>query len=134
MLCLYILFYLNYLGTITSLLFQHYYLKAVSRCLNFGGADDIVYCQQLANLCTLQLYDTNSQACKDHLEIVGERSVLTRGITNWVTGMPLLYFGGTDANAVCTTYAYKKRVTLNGLVMQYVLASYYMNGTFAGRR
>jgi hypothetical protein len=98
-----------------------------------GTPDDVVYCHQLANLCVLQLYDRNSQACIDHLSIVTLRGAsLTNSITNWVTGMPWLYFGGTDANKVCNTFAYKKRVTLNDLFVRYVLAAYYMNGTFAG--
>jgi len=45
--------------------------------------------------------------------------------------MPWLYFNG-DANTVCNTWSYKKRVTLNALLMRFVLAKYHMNGTFAG--
>lgn len=119
-------------GTVTSLTFTHYYLQAVSRCQYAGTQEDVVYCQQLANLCVLQLYDRNSLACSSHLNIIAARSnQLFSNINNWVSGMPWLYFNG-DANTVCTTYAYKKRVTLNQLLVRYVLASYYMNGTFAG--
>lgn len=82
----------------------------------------------------LQLYDRNSQACADHLDIVNTRSTdLVNNIENWVTGMPWLYYGGDDANKVCTTWAYKKRVRLTNNVVRYVLAAYYMNGTFAGK-
>lgn len=113
--------------------FQHYYLQAVSRCLFLGTPQDIDYCHQLANLCVLQLYDRSSQACADHLSIVTARSTnLVNSLTNWVSGMPWLYFGGTDANQVCTTYSYRKRVTLSGSILNYVLAAFYMNGTFAG--
>ena len=45
--------------------------------------------------------------------------------------MPWLYING-DANTVCNTWAYKKRVTLNALLMRFVLAKYHMNGTFGG--
>jgi hypothetical protein len=48
-------------ATVASLTFQHYYLQAVSRCTYFGTAEDVLYCQQLANLCTLQLYDKTTQ-------------------------------------------------------------------------
>ena len=128
----YILYY--YTGTISSLTFQHYYLKAASHCTYYGTPADAVYCHQLANLCVLQLYDSNSQACIDHLAVVTARaSSYHMDITNWVYGgNPWLYFGGTDANAVCTTNAYRKRVTLSELFVRYVLVSYYMNGTFAG--
>jgi hypothetical protein len=115
--------------------FQHYYLKAVSKCMFFGTPGDVTYCHQLANLCVLQLYDTNSQACADHLTIVNARSTsYVNDLTNWVTGMPWLYFGGDDAHSVCTTFNYKKRMTLSGAVVNYVLAGFYMNGTFAGER
>eukprot|EP01032_Pedospumella_encystans_P014840 gene14840-17019_t len=45
--------------------------------------------------------------------------------------MPWLYING-DANTVCNTWAYKKRVNLNALLMRFVLAKYHMNGTFGG--
>lgn len=120
-------------GTVTSVTFEHYYLQAVSKCMFSGTPADVAYCHQLANLCVLQLYDRNSQACMDHLTIVQARStVLVNSLTNWVTGNPWLFFGGSDANALCTTHSYLKRMTLSGTVVQYVLAGYYMNGTFAG--
>lgn len=120
------------LGTITSLTFQHYYLKAVSRCLYFGTPADVVYCHQLANLCVLQLYDDTSLACIAHKNIIAQRGTNTfNSIDNWVTGQPWIFFSG-EANAVCNTFAFKKRVTLNSLTMHYLLVTYYMNGTFAG--
>ena len=122
----------SHTGTLTSQTFLHYYLQAVSRCRFAGTAEDVIYCQQLANLCVLQLYDRASIACRDHLAIVAARSnQLYNAVNNWVTGMPWLYLSG-DANTVCNTWAYKKRVTLGGLLMRFVLAKYHMNGTFAG--
>lgn len=59
-------------------------------------------------------------------------SVLYSAIPVYFIGMPWLYING-DANTVCNTWAYKKRVTLNALLMRFVLAKYHMNGTFGGK-
>ena len=34
------------------------------RCAYFGEAEDLQYCEQLANLCVLTLYDKTSKACQ----------------------------------------------------------------------
>lgn len=72
---------------------MHYYLSAVSRCRFAGTAEDVIYCQQLANLCVLQLYDRSSIACRDHLAIVAARSnQLYNSVNNWVTGTNSVFF------------------------------------------
>jgi len=118
---------------VTSLTMQHYYLQAVSQCQFFGSPDDVRYCQQLANLCVLQLYADTAITCINHETIIKLRGTLNqvRYITNWAYGQPWLYFGGTDANAVCTSNIYQVRKTLND-VLRYMLAVYTMNGTFVG--
>ena len=109
-------------GTITSLTFEHYYLKAVSKCEFYGTPDDTVYCHQLANLCVLALYDDTAQACIAFKSIVALRGVnIFDNVVNWALGMPWLYFGG-EAATVCTTYAHKKRVTLNALQVRVAIA------------
>jgi hypothetical protein len=92
----------------------------------------VVFCQQLANLCVLDMYADTSAACIAHKAIITQRgSNVITNVNNWVKGQPWLYFAG-QAGTVCTTYVYKRRVTLNQLVMRYAMASFFMNGTFAG--
>ncbi len=65
----------------------HYFVLAVSRCKFFGGPQDLQYCQQLANLCALQLFDDETQACVAHQAVVAERGLnLQNGVENWVSG------------------------------------------------
>lgn len=118
----------------SSLTMQHYYLQAASQCQFFGSPDDVRYCQQLANLCVLQLYADTAIPCINHQTIIKLRGTLNqvRGISNWAYGQPWLYFGGTDdANAVCTSNIYLIKKKLNA-VLKYMLGVYTMNGTFLG--
>ena len=133
-LCLcYIVFIFHTLGTFTSLTIQHYYLQAVSRCQFYGTPEDNVYCHQLANICVLQLFSDTSLACNAHKQIIIQRGINTfDSVSNWVTGQPWLFFSG-DANKVCTTYAYLRRVNLQLQHQNYVLLAFYMNGTFGGK-
>ena len=116
-----------------SLTIQHYYLQAASQCQFFGSPDDVRYCQQLANLCVLQLYADSAIPCINHQTIIKLRGTLSqvRGITNWAYGQPWLYFGGTDATAVCTSNIYLIKKKFDS-VLKYMLGVYTMNGTFIG--
>jgi hypothetical protein len=50
--------------SVTSLLFQHLYLEAASRCWNYRSAADLPYCNALANMCVLSGADRSLQLCK----------------------------------------------------------------------
>eukprot|EP01034_Spumella_vulgaris_P022094 gene22094-28193_t len=116
-------------GTLTSLTMQHYFTLAASRCKYFGGPQDLQYCQILANLCALQLFDDQTQACIAHQAVIADRGQnLQNSIENWVTGQPWLYYS-SPADA-CADDNYAARITLKNLQLKYVVARYTMNGTF----
>ncbi|KAJ1421101.1 Meckelin, partial [Ochromonadaceae sp. CCMP2298] len=96
----------------------------------FGTAEDVLYCQQLANLCTLQLYDNT--ACIAHVNVYTERNnAPVSDVDTWVQGSPWLYVSG-DPSTVVREYILRTRVNLVQDPMELFLAKYAMNGTFLG--
>eukprot|EP00981_Chlorochromonas_danica_P008890 scaffold2338_cov184-Ochromonas_danica.AAC.1 len=121
--------------TVNSLTIQHYYVSAVSYCTFYGKALDSTYCQILANLCVLQLYDQSTIPCSNHLSIAGSRSSVNNpnNIDRWVNGMPWLYYTQSfTGDEVCKQEIYNTKMSLRNTDMSYVVASYTMNGTFMG--
>lgn len=121
--------------TLNSLTIQHYYLQAVSLCTYSGSDLENHYCQLLANLCVLQLYLETSVVCKNYLDIINFRGVRnnTYNVENWVVGMPWIYYTQNfDGDQICLQSLVKQRVSLNDFAMNYVVASYALNGTFMG--
>jgi meckelin len=121
-----------------SRVFEHYFLSAASYCTFYGGAQDNHHCQTLANLCVLQLYDTNSQACSAFLNLVtsGRDSNLPGNdynISYWSYHLPWLYYTPLyKGNEVCKFDLHSAHVTLRNFEMEYRVAMYYMNGTLKG--
>lgn len=123
--------YGNNIGTISSLTFRNYYVEAAAKCKFFSGTDSVRYCQILANLCVLQLYNNNAQVCVNHLENVISRGLsVVNDIENWVLGQPWIYFANN--NAACQTNTYTNPVSLSNQLLEYVVAMYTLNGTFVG--
>jgi meckelin len=117
--------------TVLSATMLHYYTKAASRCSFFGSADDLQYCNQLANLCALQLFNDQTSACSSYLSITGGRgNQYISDVTNWVTGMPWLYFSG--GSAACFATIDTESVSLRNYQLQYIVGTFTMNGTFLG--
>jgi meckelin len=117
--------------TVTSLIMQHYFTKSAAHCKYYGSTSDNKYCQALANLCVLQLYDDASTACSTFEEIVTNRNNnFEHNIQNWLVGMPWLLF--KQSQDVCFNLLITSKVKLNEYHMQYSLAVYTLNGTFVG--
>lgn len=122
----------NDLGvTLLSSTMLHYYTQAATRCSYYRGPEDIKACEVLAHLCTLQLYDDQSTACSTYQSITLGRGInYVSNVTNWVTGMPWLYFAG--GSSACFATINTQSVTLKNYQLQYVLGTFTMNGTFLG--
>ena len=116
--------------TLSSITFEHYYVKSAVRCKYYSGPEDMEYCQALANLCVLQLYNDQSSACSTFLDIMDERSGDVNNIINWQTSLPWLYF--TDnADEICT-FDFSARPSFSGFYMQLMVGVFHTNGTFVG--
>ena len=121
--------------SVSSLIFQHYFIKAAARCTFYGGQNDVQQCQILANLCVLQMYDDLSDACSAFTTAVNARSSTTiiNDINNFVIGVPWLYISGAATSySTCTSQTYSSRVSLDSMPLYYVLSAYTMNGTWVG--
>jgi len=46
--------------SVSSLMFQHYYLYAAAACYDYDGIKNLEACQLLGNLCVLQNYDLSA--------------------------------------------------------------------------
>ena len=72
--------------------FDYYYLQSANDCINYGTPQQ---CQALANLCVLQLYNGQTEACKLFKSLVKEAGVAVNPADpdeGWKTGMPWLYY------------------------------------------
>lgn len=118
-----------------SATFEYYYMKAAYDCYMFY---DIVACQQLANLCVLQLYNQKSTVCRLYREIT-QNGVQSKEISDYGAkeNMAWIYYENS-------TESYLKKDRLEMLitfdpddsekvnVLTFQLASFYLNGTFIG--
>jgi hypothetical protein len=122
---------------VESVVFKHYMKEAASRCAYYGEAEDLVYCEQLANLCALTLYDTASKAC----QILGQIQLSNRptvtGFTDWKQTVPYIVVGekgvGAVSNKLTMTMSFdQKRWLGTHESLNFTLAAYSLNGTFLG--
>ena len=117
--------------TLLSSTMLHYYTQAATRCAHYSGPQDTTACEILAHLCALQLYDDQATACSTYQSITSSRgSNYVSDVTNWVIGMPWLYFAG--GSSACFATIDTQSVTLKNYQLQYILGTFTMNGTFLG--
>ena len=116
--------------SLSSITFEHYYVKSAVRCKYYSGPEDMEYCQALANLCVLQLYNDQTSACATFLDIMNERSGDVNDVINWQTSLPWLYF--TDNADVICTAEYRSRPSFSDFYLQLMVGVYFTNGSFVG--
>ena len=125
----------NIIGSVTSLVVLHYFTTGASRCKHYSSAADIVFCQQLANLCTLQMFDFTYGACKAFNDIGVGRGVNLYGLSTWHNSMPLLVFPqlvGATALATCKDKSLQMQMSLRGKMMNFIVSKFSINGTWLG--
>ena len=124
-------------GSVTSATFLHYFSIAATRCKYYGGAQDIPYCQILANLCVLQVYDSSSTVCSLFLSFITLRGYTSAAKSyasksGWGTGLPWLYYSTTDSASACLDTNIKMKMSLKSTVLKYYVSVFTMNGTWLG--
>jgi meckelin len=121
----------HYSSTIVeSAVILHYYALAATRCKYYGGANDQRYCQILANLCVLQLYDARTYPCSVFQAISELRSSTTEEVSTWPLSMPWLYY--RTPSTPCKDKSLQMTMSLKSLQLQFIVATYTLNGTFLG--
>jgi meckelin len=115
--------------TIVSAVILHHYTLAATRCKYFGGPDDQASCQTLANLCVLQQYNALSYPCSVFQEISNLRSSI-ENIATWPQSMPWLYY--RTPSTPCKDTSLQMTMSLNSLQLEFIVATYTLNGTFLG--
>jgi meckelin len=119
---------------VISSTFRHYFVWAATNCKYYGGSvEDQAACQTLANLCVLQLYDNAAVVCATFISIltvnrVGANSV--NGVQGWGVGMPWLYY--EVGTAPCKAKSVVAKMSLDSMLLEFIVAKYTMNGTFVG--
>lgn len=117
-------------GSVTSLVILHYYTLAATRCKHYGGADDQIFCQILANLCVLQQYSALTLPCSTYQAISSLRSSTTNNIDTWPKSMPWIFY--RTPSLPCKDKSIQMTMSLNSLQLQFTVAIYSLNGTFLG--
>lgn len=133
--------YYSYKSTVVlSQTILHYFTRAASYCAYYGGAQDNRYCQTLANLCVLQLYDDSTIVCQTFQSILSARGSQSHvnDILSWGLHLPWLSYqsasGQPPVSLICLNKGYSTSVNLNSQLLKYVLAETSLNGTFLGYR
>ena len=128
-----------------SLIFDHYLRLAVSKCAYYGSPDDSKYCEILANLCALNLFDKDVDSCKILDDIYSDRTKWTDeapAAREWVKSVPWLKYSDIGEPAVIDTnknLADMKIAIDAGTAgsnyvdrLNFTLAKYSLNGEFLG--
>ena len=122
---------------IDSILFKHWLVQAGSRCSYFGEQEDLRYCEVLANLCTLTLYDQTSTACTLLDNIQKSARTQVEGFSNWKQTVPYITISQQETATLTQQLgmtmsfdADRWQGTFDSL--NFTVAAYALNGTFLG--
>eukprot|EP00051_Salpingoeca_urceolata_P013872 m.175519 g.175519 ORF g.175519 m.175519 type:complete len:968 (+) comp17921_c0_seq7:1121-4024(+) len=123
---------------VESALFQDTLLAAFALCSDVPRNGTA--CQQLANLCVLELYSTNSRACQLYTQLANAAPKFVHGFADWPAELPwLLYSAGSTADratdlAVKASFSQTEfwPVPASTSQLAFVLAAYNVHGDFLG--
>ncbi|KAJ8322951.1 hypothetical protein O5D80_008469 [Batrachochytrium dendrobatidis] len=123
-------------NTIQSDTIAKNYIQAIGKCQVDGS---LQYCQVLANLCVLAIYDQSNKLCAAYLTMAKSRqSILSSPYDDQPIGLPWLYYGIVNHESPQTTQQKIPNVVLDStglsgsLRLPFVLGVYHLNGSFLG--
>ncbi|OQS06005.1 transmembrane protein [Thraustotheca clavata] len=125
--------------TFTSALMEHYFLSSAINCYYYSNEDSNTACQVLGNLCVLQMFDPTTSACALLQQLAASsRLTTTNGMSGWSNTLPFLLYG-SGATSVLTQTSIQMTMSFSSTKnpgtydkLQFIVASYSMNGTFLG--
>ena len=123
--------------TVHSIIFSHYYLKSASMCEFLEGlnSDSQRACQTLGNLCVLNSYREESDACRQFQQIISRaRDTNYHTQEDWKINMPWLYYED-EADDITYDRGIEMRVAFSEVKgrthnLKFKIAKYALNGTF----
>ncbi|POM80115.1 Transmembrane protein, partial [Phytophthora palmivora] len=126
--------------SITSAVIDDMFLPATTGCYFYQTERDIAACQALGNLCVLHHFDPATPSC-DVFDLIQRsgRSTTVNSINGWFTTLPFLSYRSVASSVIQTLVAMKMSsdaISNEGSIdhLQFVLASYHVNGTLIGLR
>jgi len=108
-----------------------YFLQAAALCQNNKKWEA---CQTLANLCTLQLFDSTAPSCATFSTYVSASTInKVHGFNGWRAYYPWLFYEDTSRSVLLDT-GINREVALSGPLsfLNITLTAYALNGTFLG--
>lgn len=128
--------------TVDSIVFLHHYLRAASECEYFRSVRSIGFaaCQTLANLCVMQLFDSETIACRQFFNIImpKDRSPDYRKQVNWKYTLPWISYGtAANVNEILSDRGIQMKMSFTeragySKTLNFKLAKYTLNGTYMG--
>jgi len=107
-----------------------------SAAVNCRREIDVRYCQMLANMCVLQMYDETASACNyfQRLERASQLSS-TNGFSGWYAKLGFLYFESSQIALDSTLTSVMAFDAIDGYVhsLRFVVTKYAFNGTYLGQ-
>jgi len=119
----------------SNIIYQQFFSSA-TKCKQTG---DVTACNNLANMCVVQLYDEQSSACKLFDSIISTYVDDTNGYPGWRSGMPWLTYSAQSGRVVSNDDIQMK-VALNAKNrngvrrLTYILSVYTWSGEWLGMR
>ncbi|KAH9270007.1 hypothetical protein BASA83_007835 [Batrachochytrium salamandrivorans] len=114
------------------------YMRAIGKCQSDGS---LQYCELLANLCVLAMYDQSNKLCAAYLGLAkGRPSTLLSPYDDQPLGLPWLYYGIVNHELPQTTQQRVPNLIIDvtGVsgrsYLPLVLGVYHLNGSFLGYR
>lgn len=125
-------------NSVRSITLGNYFIRAAANCKYYNNPSDMQWCQVLANLCILQMYDFYmvGGACSEYSSILQSRGVDNNidGVQNWVPSLPWIIYSSSGGFGVCKDDTLTEKMALSNKYLEYVISSYTMNGTWLGYR
>ncbi|KDO27283.1 hypothetical protein SPRG_07532 [Saprolegnia parasitica CBS 223.65] len=120
---------------------EHYFTSAAIGCYYYSNEDNNGACQTLGNLCVLQMFATSSAACSLLRQLASSSRLTTsNGISGWSATLPFLLYNG-GATSILTQTSLQLTMSFSAAAnpatndtLQFMLASYTLNGTYLGLR
>lgn len=119
--------------SVTSAVLSQWFYEAAVKCKRQAGVE---WCQMLANMCVLQMYETSASACALFISLT--TALTTHGFQGWGSTYGYLYLATTtlltdaSSSAISTSFSYSRTTSPYTDTITMRLASYAFNGTFLG--
>ena len=103
--------------------------EALYNCLKYQTD---VYCQTLANLCVLKMYDLSQASCKALYNLQTSTANSNDFYAEWPSGLPWIFYTSEPDTVRKQSGRIQATMSLDGYELEFVLARYSLEGEFMG--